>query len=154
MKSKPPRKTLDDTRTLRHLGSKSTDYQFEGPKAKILETFPNREEDRPYIVNFEFDEFTSLCPKTGQPDFAHISIRYAPGKTCVESKSLKLYFFAFRSFGCFMETITNKMLDDLVAVTSPRYMQVTATFKARGGITTIVTAQFISEDESPEQWGV
>lgn len=132
---------MDKTDHLKSLGS-DTKYQYDTPSVGILETFPNRTPDRDYTVELVFPEFTSLCPKTGQPDFATITIRYVPDQLCVESKSLKLYFFAFRSFGAFMESIVNKMRDDLAALLRPRYLEVTGKFNARGGVEIIVTSQF------------
>lgn len=105
-----------------------------------LETFPNPQPDRPYIIECACPEFTCLCPKTGQPDFATITIRYIADKTCVELKSLKLYLWSYRDEGAFHEAVTNKILNDLVAVTHPRWMEVKAAFWVRGGITTTITA--------------
>ena len=105
-----------------------------------LESFPNPNPDRNYEIAFDCPEFTCLCPKTGQPDFATIRIRYIPDKICVELKSLKLYLWSFRNEGAFHEAVTNKILDDLVAVTKPRWMTVEGDFFIRGGIHTVVTA--------------
>lgn len=129
----------DDTSKLKSLGSKKTDYGFT-VNPNILETFPNKFPKREYEVTFETDEMTSLCPKTGQPDFAHIRIEYTPGKDCIESKSLKLYLFSYRNEGSFMETITNRICEDLFKCCNPRWLKVVADFKARGGITTQVVA--------------
>ena len=107
---------------------------------RALETFPNPEPGRDYEIRFECPEFTCLCPKTGQPDFATVRIRYTPDKLCVELKSLKLYLWAFRDEGHFHEAVTNQVLDDLVAAIAPRRMTVTGEFNVRGGITTTVTA--------------
>lgn len=93
------------------------------------------------MVSHVTEEFTSLCPKTGQPDFAEILLEYIPGEVCLESKSLKLYLFSFRQEGSFMESIVNRMLEDFVAVCSPRWMKVTGKFASRGGIQTIVEAE-------------
>lgn len=109
---------------------------------KNLETFPNSNPDRDYTINFECPEFTCLCPKTGQPDFATIRIEYVPDKLCVELKSLKLYLWSYRNEGTFHETVTNKILDDLVKATTPRKMKVVGDFFVRGGIHTVVTAEF------------
>ena len=125
---------------LTKLGSKTTEYQYDEPSINILETFSNKNPNRQYQIEFIFPEFTSLCPKTGQPDFAIITIRYIPKEKCIESKSLKLYFFAFRSYGAFMEAITNKILDDLVLVCQPQWMEVVGQFNARGGTHINVTA--------------
>lgn len=132
---------MDQTKNLRHLGSQGTDYKYDQPGAKILDTFPNQYPGRDYEVQFIFPEFTSLCPKTGQPDFAVIEIRYIPDQLCIETKSLKLYFFAFRNFGSFMETITNKILEDLTFVCKPKHMQVIGKFNPRGGVVLNVTAE-------------
>lgn len=107
---------------------------------KELETFPNPSPGRDYEIAFDCPEFTCLCPKTGQPDFATIKIRYTPDELCVELKSLKLYLWSFRDEGAFHEAVTNRILDDLVAATQPRKMEVIGDFWVRGGITTIVTA--------------
>lgn len=109
--------------------------------SKTLETFPNPAPKRDYEIAFDCPEFTCLCPLTGQPDFAAIKIRYVPDQTCVELKSLKLYLWSFRNEGAFHEAVTNGILDDLVAATSPRWMEVEADFFVRGGIRTVVTAQ-------------
>src|SRR4051795_4029290 len=92
--------------------------------ASILEAFPNPRPERDYQIEFVFPEFTSVCPVTGQPDFATITVRYVPDRQCVEMKSLKLYFFAYRNKGIFYEAVTNTILDDLVAVLKPRQMTV------------------------------
>ncbi len=105
-----------------------------------LDSFPNPKPERDYEIRFECPEFTCLCPKTGQPDFATISIEYVPDKKCVELKSLKLYLWSYRDEGAFHEAVTNKILDDLVAATEPRTMTVTGEFWVRGGITTVVQA--------------
>ena len=112
--------------------------------SKNLEVFSNPSPDRDYIIRFECPEFTCLCPKTGQPDFAVIEIRYIPDKLCIETKSLKLYFFAFRNFGSFIETITNKILEDLVSVCQPKWMQVIGKFNPRGGVVLNVTAEHLA----------
>ncbi|MEZ6014141.1 MAG: preQ(1) synthase [Planctomycetota bacterium] len=107
-----------------------------------LDWFPNPRPERDYEIRFEAPEFTCVCPKTGQPDFATIRIRYTPGERCVELKSLKLYLWSFRDVGAFHEAITNKILDDLVAVTSPRRMTVEGDFYVRGGIKTVVEVSY------------
>ncbi len=109
--------------------------------SKALETFPNPRPGRDYEIAFECPEFTCLCPKTGQPDFATISIRYVPERLCVELKSLKLYLWSFRDEGHFHEDVTNRILDDLVTLLAPRRMTVVGDFKVRGGIHTVVTAK-------------
>lgn len=109
---------------------------------KGLETFPNPCPHRNYTISIESPEFTCLCPISGQPDFAHISITYVPDKLCVELKSVKLYLWSYRQEGAFHEAVTNKILDDLVRACSPRNMTVKADFNVRGGIHTTVTASF------------
>lgn len=132
---------MDDTSKLTKLGAGSTRYVYDAPESAILEAFENRARNRDYLVELDYPEFTSLCPVTGQPDFARIRVRYVPDALCVESKSFKLYMVAYRGFGGFMETITNKILDDLAAVCRPRWMQVVAVWNARGGTTITVTAE-------------
>jgi 7-cyano-7-deazaguanine reductase len=107
----------------------------------ILDTFPNPKPGRDYEIAFECPEFTCVCPKTGQPDFATIYITYVPDQLCVELKSLKLYLWSFRDLGAFHEKVTNDICDDLVALVKPRSMTVVGDFKVRGGITTRVTAR-------------
>ena len=107
---------------------------------KTLETFANPQANRDYTIAFTCPEFTCLCPKTGQPDFATIAIRYIPDRTCVELKSLKLYLWSYRSEGHFHEAVTNLILDDLVKAIRPRRMEVVGDFFVRGGIHTVVTA--------------
>ncbi len=113
-----------------------------GPTREILETFENRYPDRDYTIEIVCPEFTSVCPKTGQPDFGALTITYVPEARCVELKSVKLYLQQFRNEGIFYENVTNRILDDLVAAIAPRRMTVVAAFHARGGITTTVTARF------------
>ncbi len=108
--------------------------------SKKLDTFPNPQPDRDYEIRFDCPEFTCLCPKTGQPDFATIKIRYIPDKLCVELKSLKLYLWSFRNEGTFHEAVTNQILNDLMSTIQPRFMEVLGDFFVRGGIHTIVTA--------------
>lgn len=131
----------DNTTTLSQLGSKETNYVYSEPSVDILETFENKFPERNYQINLEFAEFTSLCPKTGQPDMGVITIDYTPAQKCLETKSLKLYFFAFRQSGTFMETIANTILEDCVKACEPRYMKVVADFAARGGIRNTVIAE-------------
>lgn len=107
-----------------------------------LETFPNHHEDRDYTVTLTTNEFSCLCPKTGQPDFARITICYIPGKTILESKSLKLYLASFRNEGAFHEHVTNTILDDLVKALAPRSCKVSAEFAVRGGISIVVDAEY------------
>lgn len=111
-------------------------------KKNILEIFPNPKKGRDYLITHIAPEFTSVCPKTGQPDFATISVEYIPDSFCVELKSLKFYYNAYRNDGIYFEGVTNKILDDLVAVCKPKYMRVTADFNVRGGITSVIEAEF------------
>jgi 7-cyano-7-deazaguanine reductase len=108
---------------------------------KQLETFPNPKPDRDFHIHMEIPEFTCLCPKTGQPDFAIIYLDYIPDALCVELKSLKLYMWSFRDEGCFHEAVTNQILDDLVAATQPKFMRITSKFYVRGGVFTNVVAE-------------
>jgi 7-cyano-7-deazaguanine reductase len=107
---------------------------------KKLDTFPNPQPERDYTIACDCPEFTCLCPVTGQPDFATITIQYVPDRLCVELKSLKLYLWSYRNEGAFHEKVTNTILSDLVHAISPRWMEVVARFNIRGGITTTVTA--------------
>ncbi len=109
--------------------------------SKQLETFPNPRTDRDYVISFDCPEFTCICPKTGQPDFATIKIRYVPGDLCVELKSLKLYLWSYRDEGAFHEAVTNQITDDLVDACQPRFIEVVGDFYVRGGIHTVVTVQ-------------
>jgi 7-cyano-7-deazaguanine reductase len=108
----------------------------------LLETFDNQFPDRDYQIEIVAPEFTSVCPRTGQPDFGTLAIAYTPNKKCVELKSLKHYLQSFRNQGIFYEHVTNTILDDLAAVIQPRFLKITAAFTARGGITTTVTAKY------------
>lgn len=108
---------------------------------KTLEVFPNPCPERDYEIRFECPEFTCVCPKTGQPDFAVLRIRYIPDKLCVELKSLKLYLWSYRDEGAFHEAVTNRILDDLVKAVAPRFMEIEADFYVRGGIHTVVKAE-------------
>ncbi len=108
---------------------------------KRLETFDNPHPQRDYHIHMEIPEFTCLCPKTGQPDFATLILDYIPDQKCVELKSLKLYIWSFREEGAFHEAVTNRILDDLVNATQPRFMRMTAKFFVRGGIFTNVVAE-------------
>ena len=109
--------------------------------SKDLETFVNPRPDRDYTIHISTPEFTCLCPKTGQPDFATIEIDYVPAALCVELKSLKLYMWAFRDKGAFHEAVTNEILDDIVAAIQPSFMRVRAEFNVRGGVYTTVVAE-------------
>jgi len=106
-----------------------------------LDTFASPRPGRPFTITFETEEFTCLCPLTGQPDFAKLRIQYQPDRLCVESKSLKLYLWSFRDKGAFHEAVTNQILDDLVKATQPRWMRVEGDFLIRGGIRTLVVAE-------------
>lgn len=108
----------------------------------LLETFPNPRPEREYEIAIDCPEFTSMCPKTGLPDFGTIRIRYVPDATCVELKSLKYYLLEYRNRGIFYEAATNQILDDLVGVCQPRRMTIMGDFSARGGISTCVTVEF------------
>ncbi len=118
--------------------------------AKTLETFPNPAPQRDFHIHMEIPEFTCLCPKTGQPDFATLILDYIPEKTCIELKSIKLYIWSFRDEGCFHEDVTNRILDDLVKATKPRFMRLTAKFFVRGGIFTNVVAEHRKKGWKPE----
>lgn len=109
--------------------------------SKVLAVFDNPNSNRDYVINIELPEFTCLCPKTGQPDFATLQLSYVADKFCVELKSLKMYIWSFRDKGEFHEAVTNKILDDLVAVTQPRFMRLKAVFNVRGGVWTTVLAE-------------
>jgi 7-cyano-7-deazaguanine reductase len=111
----------------------------------LLETFANQYPGRDYTIQIVCPEFTSVCPKTGQPDFGTLTITYTPDQKCVELKSLKFYLQSYRNEGIFYEHATNRILDDLVAVVQPRRMTLAAAFTPRGGITTMVTASFPGE---------
>ena len=117
--------------------------------SKTLETFPNPQPERQYTIRMRIPEFTCLCPKTGQPDFATLHLEYIPDRTCVELKSLKLYVWSYRDEGAFHEAVTNRILDDLVAATAPRFMRLTAKFGVRGGIYTSVISEHRSADWQP-----
>jgi len=112
---------------------------------KKLETFPNRHPERDYMVTLQSEEFTCVCPVTGQPDFAWITIQYIPDTRIIESKSLKLYLWSYRDEGIFHEHVTNVILDDLVSVLEPRWCKVTAEFGVRGGISITVEAEHKKE---------
>ena len=108
---------------------------------KTLDTFPNPQPGRDYTIRMRIPEFTCLCPKTGQPDYATLHLEYVPDRTCVELKSLKLYVWSFRDEGHFHEDVTNRILDDLVRATKPRFMRLTGEFGVRGGIYTTIVAE-------------
>ena len=108
----------------------------------LLETFDNPRSERDYRVVHTCPEFTSVCPKTGQPDFGTITIDYVPDRACLELKSLKMYFFAYRQQGIFYEAVVNRILDDLVNACRPRHMTVTGDFNVRGGFSSVVTVEY------------
>ena len=121
------------------------------PRAsKKLETFPNPAPRRDYAIRMQIPEFTCLCPKTGQPDFATLFLDYVPDRSCVELKSLKLYIWSFRDQGRFHEAVANEILYDLVRATQPRYMRLTARFYVRGGIFTTVVAEHRKKGWKPD----
>lgn len=117
--------------------------------SKELEVFPNPQPEREYTIRIRIPEFTCLCPKTGQPDFAELLLEYIPDRFCVELKALKNYVWSFRDEGAFHEAVTNRILDDLVSATSPRFMRLTADFNVRGGIYTAVVSEHRAEDWQP-----
>ncbi|MEG3638577.1 preQ(1) synthase [Magnetococcus sp. PR-3] len=115
------------------------------PQKAILETFPNPNPERDYEIDMHCPEFTCLCPKTGQPDFADFRITYVADEQCIELKALKIYMWSFRDRGAFHEAVTNQIMNDLVEACDPRYMQVQGAFNVRGGITTTVTVEHHKE---------
>jgi len=117
--------------------------------SRELEVFPNPQTDVDYTIRIRMPEFTCLCPKTGQPDFAELYLTYVPDRLCVELKALKNYIWSFRDEGAFHEAVTNQILGDLVDATQPRFMQLRADFKVRGGIYTEVTADYRDPNWSP-----
>ena len=133
-------------RRVTQLGSKSqlTAEQIESPRS-ILEVFENPRPGRQYQIEFVFPEFTSMCPVTGQPDFATITLRYIPGNWCVEMKSLKLYYLAYRNKGIFYEGVVNTICDDLVSVLQPQKLTVIGAFNARGGTTGVITVEYAAQ---------
>ena len=155
---KPPRKTESTSSTaakslsrketpgtLTKLGNKPT-----APATKMLETFPNPQPRRDFVVHMQIPEFTCLCPITGQPDFATLYLDYIPDKRCVELKSLKLYIWSFRDEGKFHEAVTNEILDDIVEAIAPRYARLTAKFWVRGGIFTTIEAEHRAKGWKPQ----
>ena len=117
--------------------------------SRDLETFDNPQPERDYTIRIRVPEFTCLCPKTGQPDFAILNLEYVPERSCVELKSLKTYVWSFRDEGAFHEAVTNRMLGDLVDAIRPRFMRLTAEFNVRGGIYTTVVAEHRAENWQP-----
>jgi 7-cyano-7-deazaguanine reductase len=114
--------------------------------SRELELFPNPQPTRDYTIRIDIPEFTCLCPKTGQPDFATLTLEYIPDMHCVELKSLKMYVWSFRDEGAFHEAVTNEILTDLVKATNPRFMRLSAVFNVRGGIGTTVVAEHMAEN--------
>ncbi|MDQ6955122.1 MAG: preQ(1) synthase [Mariprofundaceae bacterium] len=129
-------RTKNSTVNLTKLGDKPT-----AEASKILEVFPNPNPERDYYVKIDSPEFTCLCPKTGQPDFAEVKLDYIPDEFCIELKSLKLYYWSFRNEGHFHEQVTNMMASDLIQAMQPRYLKVTAIFNVRGGVYTTVEVE-------------
>ena len=119
--------------------------------SKILEVFDNPNSERDFVIRIDSSEFTCLCPLTGQPDFAEITIEYVPDKSCIELKALKLYLWTFRDRGAFHEAVTNEILDDIVKIIQPNFMRVRADFNVRGGIYTSVIVEHRNPDwQAPE----
>lgn len=121
--------------------------------SKKLEAFPNRSPERYYLVNLETNEFTCLCPMTGQPDFANIRVQYVPDEKVVESKSFKLYLWSYRNEGAFHEHVVNRILEDLVNTLDPHWCKVTGVFNIRGGIGITIEAEHVKTPEARQQWG-
>lgn len=124
----------------------------EAQPSKKLEAFPNRSPERYYLVTLETDEFTCVCPATGQPDFASIRIQYVPNEKIVESKSLKLYLWSYRDEGVFHEHVVNQILNDLVETLDPHWCRVSGTFNVRGGIGITVDAEHTKTPQARDQW--
>ena len=146
--SKAAAKSLSGKETsirLTKLGDKPT-----APATKMLETFPNPQPKRDFVIHMQIPEFTCLCPMTGQPDFATLYLDYIPDQRCVELKSLKLYIWSFRDEGNFHEAVTNEILDDIVHAVQPRYARLTAKFWVRGGIFTTVEAEHRAKGWQPQ----
>ncbi|MFT5395927.1 MAG: 7-cyano-7-deazaguanine reductase [Gammaproteobacteria bacterium] len=134
---------------VRFVVTKESFYRMSSQATDTLETFPNPKPERDFTIRIDVPEFTCLCPKTGQPDFATLEIEYIPDELCVELKALKLYAWSYRDQGAFHEAVTNKILDDLVAATSPRYMRLTAIFNVRGGVYTTVVVDHLKDGWTP-----
>jgi 7-cyano-7-deazaguanine reductase len=120
----------------------------EAPSASQLETFPNQYPERDYTIQIVCPEFTSVCPKTGQPDFGTITYMYVPDKKCVELKSLKVYLQGYRNVGIYYESAVNQLMDDFVTACQPRWIEVVGEFTPRGGITTTVQCEYAASAES------
>ncbi|MBV8779827.1 MAG: NADPH-dependent 7-cyano-7-deazaguanine reductase QueF [Phycisphaerae bacterium] len=150
--NQPPQTSQPDLPAVSHLGKRSalSPEELANPRL-ILDTFDNPRTGRAYEIKFVFPEFTSMCPVTGQPDFATITIIYVPGDRCVEMKSMKLYFQSYRNRGCFYEAVVNTILDDLVATLSPVSMTVIGEFNVRGGTAGVITAKHDRETQNAER---
>jgi 7-cyano-7-deazaguanine reductase len=144
-------RSTEELAGLGQLGSQSTAYEFQYAP-EVLERFANKHPSNDYVVMLNCPEFTSLCPKTGQPDFAELRIAYIPDQYLVESKSLKLYLFSFRNHGDFHEDCCNIILKDLVALLEPRYMEVTGLFMPRGGISLYPFVNYAKPDGGYEDY--
>ena len=132
-----------ETHGLSKLGA-LTPYRFDSPDGSVLEAFSNRYPGRNYVITLEHREFTSLCPMTGQPDFGVIRLCYAPNEKCLESKSFKLYLSAFRNHGAFMESLTNQIAEDLIALLAPRRLTLDGIFNVRGGTAISVRVEYLA----------
>jgi 7-cyano-7-deazaguanine reductase len=139
-----------ETYGLSKLGAR-TPPRFDSPDAAIPEAFPNRNPERDYVVVFEYPEFTSLCPVTGQPDYGAIRVTYVPDACCIESKSFKLYMTAFRNSAAFMEELTNRIAGDLILLLNPRRMTVEGRFNARGGTGITVRVEHLDRELPQER---
>ena len=140
----------DSTAHLKTLGTGRMPEPAGGPGIHLLEVFPNRFPERPYVIHFAYPEYTSLCPVTGQPDFGTIAMEYIPHELCVESKSFKLYMFAYRNHQAFMETLTNTVLDHMVEALNPRWCRIKGLFAPRGGTHIHVFAEHFQDIEEKE----
>lgn len=139
-------RTKEDLNSVSLLGNQNTKYAYDY-NPSVLETFVNKHQENDYVVTFNCPEFTSLCPKTGQPDFAKIIINYIPRELMVESKSLKLYLFSFRNHGDFHEDCVNMIMKDLVALMNPKYLEVIGIFMPRGGISIYPFANYVGDEK-------
>ena len=150
---KQPYKTLSKSTHIedRYFNRFVLDKRMPIQPTKKLETFPNPTPVRDYHIHMEIPEFTCLCPKTGQPDFAILILDYIPDKRCIELKSLKLYIWSYRNENTFHEAVTNRILDDMVAAVNPKYMRLTAKFYVRGGIFTDIVAEHRKSGWKPKQ---
>ena len=142
----------DDPSKLNKLG-RTVELKYDEPNSSMLETFTNNYPAREYVIEFETKEVTSLCPKTGQPDFCHLRVSYVPNEKCIETKSLKLYLLAYRNHKTFMETMVNKILDDLAESCKPRFMIVLGTYTSRGGIAGIIRTEYRDTSAATEALG-